>query len=314
MTVGVRSTWKLQHDVASLFPASNGTLSITPSGQELRRHARDDWNRRHPLLRVLLWGGLYVAATMIVLGTVGGVVAGAWQMLPMLAYGIPALFVFGLILVLVVSARNRKASDAFFTHYGGGRGLEVADVGAELLGIDIPLFALGDKRTVLRGVRGPVLDSRGIIAHYRYTDVSRDADGNTSETHYPFTVVALPLPDVVADRFPGVYMRTRVLGSGWFAGFGPHRSVQLDSSQLHDTYDLRVADEQDDIALFELMSTTFIQWLVDLPCIDDERVQFEKRGSYLVVFMRSHPEEAELLDALVDAAAVIYQRYCDEHM
>ena len=117
------------------------------------------------------------------------------------------------------------------------------------------------------------------------------------------------LPEPVAARYLGVYMRKNTLSLGSLQDKLQHdRAVQLESAVFNKRYDLRVVDEQDDIALYELFSTPFVDHLAHTVF-----VQWEQVGPYLVVYRKGHTTDSDELDRLCKDSVDVFSRYCEEY-
>jgi hypothetical protein len=73
---------------------------------------------------------------------------------------------------------------------------------------------------------------------------------------------------------------------------------------FNELYDLRLATEQNELALRELLSPSFVAWFGEHPL----RPGFECRGGTLVVFIPGHEESADRFVLLMDAAREIARR------
>jgi hypothetical protein len=225
---------------------------------------------------------------------------------------VPELIVLGLFAVpiaIVLFFQHRAAQNAFFTTYASSRGLQVA--GSNAFAFSSPLMRRGDERKwphVLGGRIGQCSDAQ--IAWYTYTDITRTDDGEQRNDH-DFTLVSLRLPAPVASRFLGVYCRDRsLIGFGKLRdAFSSDRAVELESVAFHKRYDLRVADAQDDVALFELFNPTFIDTLTR----EVSSPQWEQVGPDLILFWDGHLQSSRELDAACDAAVHIHNRYLEEY-
>lgn len=223
---------------------------------------------------------------------------------------VPALVVlgFGLVPAVVVLVQQwSRASDSYWEAYASARGLRVSET--EHLAANVPLLRKGDKREVERTVRGPIGTGEGAIALYTYTEVTTDSEGRRQETDYDYTIVAYELPPAVAARFRGVYLRRSGLTLGALQDrFGHDRAVELESVEFNRCFDLRAVDEQDDIALYELFSPTFIDFVCRV-----KELGWEQVGASLVVFQKGHCQDTSELDALCGKAACVFRRYSEEH-
>ncbi len=207
---------------------------------------------------------------------------------------------------IVAMVQHGRASDDFFDRYAAARGL--VHVEDSHVDANVPLFSRGDKRKWGRVLDGTIAGQRAALAHYTYTDVSTDSEGNRSETDYDFTCVRFRLPDQVAARFAGVYCSPKKLGFGAIQDTLAHdRKVELESAEFAKKYTLRVVDSQDDVALYELFSTTFVHRLAT-----ELTAYWEQRGGDLVVWRTGHETEAADLDRMCLEAWHVLHRYQEE--
>lgn len=207
----------------------------------------------------------------------------------------------------VAAWQHRSASDDFFERYAAGRGLHHAEDAR--VDARVPLFTRGDERCWPRVLSGTIAHGSAELAHYTYTDVSYDSDGNRSETDHDFTVLWFRLPAPVAARFAGISCGPRQVSFGALQDrLQDDRKVELESSEFHKRYSLRVADSQDDIALFELLSTSFVHRLAT-----ELHVYWEQRGEDLLVWKKGHETEGADLDRMCLEGWHVLHRYLEEH-
>lgn len=212
-----------------------------------------------------------------------------------------------LIAGIVLYRAHSSASDDFFGRYATARGLVPSP--NPYVGAKVPLFRQGDKREWSRVLQGTIAGQPGSLAHYTYTTVTRDSEGNESETDHDYTVVHFPLPEHVAQRFVGVSLSPKSLSFGALQDKLAHdRKVELESAEFHKRYSLRVVDSQDDIALYELFSTTFVQTLSTTL-----QIYWEQRSGDLVVWRKGHETEAADLDRMCLEAWHVLHRYLEEY-
>lgn len=286
--------------VQQLFPAAPSNAIVPDSARALRR-AR--------LARLRVEHRFTVGALASI------AVAGIIMLAVVPIAGIAAIAACGLVALITHSYVSSQAENEFYRAYAAARGLreqEGMPVPAAL-----PILRRGTRRTFGNMLAGSLLGPEGQLGHYTYYTEHTDGDGNRSETPHPHTVLHVPLPDAVAARYPGVYGRRKGwLGGGrLFDGVLPDRAVETEYHDFNRTYALRVIDNQDDVALYELLSTTFLYSLASNPIfvVDDKRVQWEQEGRDLLVFVEARLATTTQLDGLVTAAALIYTRYCEEY-
>lgn len=202
--------------------------------------------------------------------------------------------------------QHASAADDFFDRYAAARGLRHHEPG--VIHAHVPLFAKGDRRRWPRVLEGRLLGQPAALGHYTYTTVTTDSDGGRTETDHHFTVLRLHLPEQVAARFAGVYLSPRGLSFGALQDRVAHdRAVRLESTEFTKRYSLRVVDEQDDIALFELFSPPFVHLLAT-----DVRIHWEQRRGDIVFWHSGHEHEAADLDTMCLHAWQVLSRYHEE--
>lgn len=284
----------------SLFPNAQADVASPARKSDVVAAERQAFATKHKTI-LLAWLGVSIVLTIVglVMNIIGGLVSAV------LLIAVPAL-----IMYLVIAHRARRA---YWRLYAQARGLHLAEDSG--IANSVPLLSRGDERKYPFLVSGAVGPTHATFGLYTYTEISHttDSDGNTTEsrTDYDFTLAAFELPAAVAQRYRGVYVRPRSVKLG-FGGlqdkFGHDREVRLESSEFQKKRELRVWDEQDDVALYELFSTTFIDGLNT-----DLDVYWEQVGQQLVVFRKKHIEVAAELDDLVADGLRVYQRYCEEY-
>lgn len=276
-----------------VFPDAPASLAV-PSGASslLKERLLGFGGEYATVIRLAL---LATAASALALGvlassTAGWVIAASTVMLT----------------VGIVFWQHSEALDDFFDRYSRARGLRHAE------GIDVPacvpLLRRGDERRFGRVLDGTIAGHAARLALYTYTEVSHDSEGDRSETDYDFTVLQFRLPQPVAARFAGVYCSPRGLSLGALQDRLAHdRKVELESSEFHRRYSLRVVDQQDDIALYELFSPPFVHRLAT-----ELHVHWEQCGEDLVVWRRGHECDAADLDRFCLEAWHVLHRYLEE--
>lgn len=276
-----------------LFPDAPADLSVPRDVRGLFRARMGTLGGDHRRLLLAGWlGALLVAAALMAGGNlvVAGMVAGAAVLLA----------------VGVALHQHGSAADDFFDRYAAARGLQHHEPGS--IHANVPLFGKGDKRRWPRVLEGRVLGQPAALGHYTYTTVTIDSEGNRSESNHHFTVLRLQLPQQVAERFAGVYLSPRALSLGALQDKVAHdRAVRLESTEFTRRYSLRVVDEQDDIALFELFSPPFVHRLAT-----DVRIHWEQRRGDIVFWHKGHEHEAADLDEMCLHAWQVLHRYHEE--
>jgi hypothetical protein len=277
-----------------LFPAATGAGG-PHSAAELRRH-----NVQQALAGR---GGMIAAYALAQIGLPLTALATTGSAFPTLLIGGVLL----LVPIVFFGLHAARAEKEFWRGYAAVRGLRHREGGR--LHAECPLYARGDEQRFENLLAGRIGPCHAVLAHFVAIDISRDNKGHKRRSETPFTVVHCELPPAVAQRFRGVYLRERGFSLGKLQDFFAHdRAVNLASAEFDRLYSLRVVDEQDDIALFELFSTTFVDDL-----IRTVHVTFEQRDADLVVYCRGRCNTADELDGLCAAAAFVATRYLEEH-
>lgn len=215
------------------------------------------------------------------------------------------------LLLVVVAAWQRASRDAeseFFTALAPTLGL--ASTAKTHYVATTPLLAAGDRQRYAHPMEGRLYGQQGgppvYVCHYTY-DTRHEGENVTVWKPHPFTICAIDLGHPVA-RFKGVYLRPRLSGLGldhdWLARGPKPRRIDLESAHFNELYDLRLAADQNELALRELLSPSFVMWLSEHPL----RPGFECRGGTLVVFVPGHEDSAGRFTLLLEAAREIARR------
>lgn len=278
-----------------LFPDAPADLHVPRDVRSLwLARLRDLWAARRTRFVTLLTLGLLAAAASVAVGLHG--LAGF------------VLVVLVAAAVTLLAVQHHRATSDFFVRYAAARGLQLHGRSAPPHA-QVPLLRRGDRRHCDRLLVGTIAGQDGTVAHYTYTVVTRDSEGRTSSTDHDFTLVCCTLPPAVAARYAGVYVASHKLSLGRLQDAMSHdRAVHLESADFERRYSLRVVDSQDDIALYELLSTTFVDELATTL-----EVTWEQVADQLVVYQKGLETEAADLDALVLRASLVLQRYLDEY-
>ena len=139
----------------------------------------------------------------------------------------------------------------------------------------------------------------------------QDSDGGTSvEERNRFSICVVDL-DSSLPYFHGIYLHPR---RGLFAPYSdwlgrtPVRSVEVESSQFVERYELRAASDQDDLLLRRLLSPSVVSWLANHPLAPG----FELKAGTLCLFVPHPLEDAGNLTYLIDAARYLAGRVAGE--
>jgi hypothetical protein len=223
------------------------------------------------------------------------------------AVGIGAIGLLVLFWLILLIVQNSKAKNDFFVAYARARGLNLATK-AGVPTSAVPLMRKGDKRTCNQAMHGTILGAPCTLANYTYTEVSTDSDGSRTESNYPYLILHVPLPPEVGARYAGVHLNPSGLTLGALQDkLAKDHAVQLESADFNKRYNLRAADSQDEVALYELFSPPFIEALTLGP-----KIHWQQVGTDLVIYRKKHETEARDLDAFVALAAPVVQRYREE--
>ncbi|MBC7460071.1 MAG: hypothetical protein H7287_01780 [Thermoleophilia bacterium] len=277
-----------------VFANAQDDVTMPASTSALRKlRMRRLWARHTTLFVVLL--GVTIVAAFVAL------VAGA----PVMSAAALGLALVAWLIVWGVQAS--RATTDYLTRYASTRGLNLAEDAA--VSASVPLFGRGDKREYERRFTGTIAGCPSALSHYTYTEVSTDSEGRRTETDHDYTTLEFPLPAAVAARFAGVYLSPSKWSFGTLQDKLSHdHRVELESVAFAKRYTLRVRDEQDEVALYELFSTTFIDRLST-----ELEVHWEQVGAALVLYRRKHEMDANDLDRFCLESWHVLQRYLEEH-
>jgi hypothetical protein len=262
--------------------------------------------RRDAYLRVSLrspWAiGVMIAATVYFV--VDGVAAQAWA----LVVGGPAVTALVIYVVAYLLARSRAATE-YFSELAPQLGLSYT-LRSDQVPLT-PLLSAGDSRQFRHSMEGPLLGKLGgppcMLCHYTYAN-RVDPDGELPITAgNSFTICAINV-GMPIWRFRGLYLRPRISGLGleddWLARSPKPERVALESTRFNETYEVRRSSDQDESALRELFSPSFIVWLTEHPL----KPGFECKAGTLVVFIRGHADTHGKFIMLLEAAREITRR------
>jgi hypothetical protein len=215
----------------------------------------------------------------------------------------------GLIVTMVVA--DNRAEGAFYDAFAESHGLTRQGSGS-LEGFT-PLLRKGDERKADQIFTGPLADGfEGTLALYTYTEVSRDSDGDRTETDYPFTLILTDLPETVA-HMPELRVQNKS-GFKMLEGFEDkfrrkHERVTLESEAMRDRYEIFVGKEQDPVWVRRLFSPTFIVWLTDSP---PKKFAFELVDGKLCAFVPKHRDSVEGFEEIMEAGCAVARRLREE--
>ncbi len=253
---------------------------------------------KKPWIWILIVGlSLAVAAGVaIFVAPIGGVIAG----------------VVGLILglICVYAYADHMAEEAFYDAYADSRGLTRSET---QLGGLTPFLRKGDSRQVEEMFTGKLSDRfEGSLALYKYTEESRDSDGNKTETDYPFTLVVLNLPET-STHLPELLVQRQSGFKSWEKLEDKFRGnlerVTLESEAMRDRYEIFVQKQQDPIWVRRLFSPSFIVWLTDTP---PQKFAFELVAGTLVCYVPKQRDNAKDLDEMITVGCAVARRLAEE--
>jgi hypothetical protein len=246
-----------------------------------------------------------LAVWTIVAGAVAGIAIGASSDKPLLALATLAGVALMIVGVAWVTA-DRVAARNFYWGFATSVGLNYANK-MELLPLT-PLLGAGDRRSVEHWMYGRLPgELSGGVGQLVWMVTERDRDGDrVVKERNRFTVCVVDL-EASLSLFHGVFLRGHrgVIApySEWLPRSHTH-SVELESTEFEEKYELRAADDQDEILLRRLLSPTLVNWLANHP-LD---LGFELKAGTLCVFVPRPLEDAGNITYLIDAARHLAQR------
>jgi len=249
------------------------------------------------------------AAYAMAFGSLAAFTVGAWQGSVLLMLGGPAAIVLGVAGIAWYFA-DRKAANDFYWGFASSVGLDYANQ-TSLLTLT-PLLGAGNRRHVEQWMHGRLPGNlSGGIGQLVWERVQKDSDGSTSvKERNRFTICVVDL-DPSLPYFRGVYLHPR---RGLFAPYSewlgrtPVRTVEVESSQFVERYELRAASDQEDLMLRRFFSPTVVSWLANHPLAPG----FELKAGTLCVFVPRPLEDAGNLTYLIDAARHLAGRVAGE--
>lgn len=182
-----------------------------------------------------------------------------------------------LTMAWVRASRRRDAARTI----AGRLGLQYSE-GDPLGVLDLPhrLFRKGDRRRIETTLHG-TLDGRSIVlCDFVFTETSRDAQGNTSQRDYRWSLCALAL----SWPLPWIEITPEGLGRRLLNVLGVGNDVQFESDEFNRAFTVLSRDR--DFA-FTLIDPAMIEWLT--ANADDCHIEIEGRD--LVLAVREIPWE-----------------------
>lgn len=142
------------------------------------------------------------------------------------------------------------------------------------------LFRKGDRQRIDTTVHGEIKGRQIALCDYVYTEVTRDAQGKTSQRDYRFSLCLLAL----AQSLPWIEVTPESLGRRFLNVIGVGNDVQFESDEFNREFKVLTADR--DFA-FTLIDPGMIEWL--LARVRD--CHLEIAGDQLVLATRELPWE-----------------------
>jgi hypothetical protein len=259
---------------------------------------------RSQLFRSYLGGRTAVYA--MALGASAAFTIGAWQSNLAIMLGGPAGVVAAVVAIAWFAA-DRAAALNFYWGFANSVGLSYAN-STHLLALT-PLLGAGDRRHVEHWMYGRLPGNlSGGIGQLVWERVRRDSDGDeVVKDSNRFTICTVDL-DASLPLFHGVFVHPR---RGLFAPYpdwvGRTRTLEVESSDFGERYELRIATDQDEILLRRLLSPTLVSWLAQHPLVPG----FELKAGTLCAFVPRPIEDAGNLTFLIDATVHLAGRVRD---
>ncbi|MDQ5895114.1 MAG: hypothetical protein QG596_1375 [Actinomycetota bacterium] len=219
--------------------------------------------------------------------------------------------VFLIVLLVIFMIADSRAEDAFYNSYCESHGLTRIDNPS--IGGLTPLLRKGDERETDEMFHGELAPGiNGDLVLFTYTEVSRDSDGDRQETNYPFTLVHVEMPEIVA-HLPELRVQGK-FGFKFLEGFedkfrGDHERVTLESEAMGDRYEIFVRKEQDPVWVRRLFSPSFIVWLTESP---PKSFAFEVEDGHLIAFISKHMDDVEGLEEVTRVGTFVAERLLTE--
>jgi hypothetical protein len=250
----------------------------------------------------------------LVLGAICPFLLGAYIRAPQLMVLAPATVATS-VLAIAAFVADRRAKINFFSAFAARSGLEYVerwDIPAFT-----PLLGAGTDRWCEHWMMGQVVREPALSGGLGYFVYERRSEsegsagrvGHTTE-HTSLTICAVDIEPSL-PLFKGVYLRPHrsffELKRDWLAG-ARTRKVELESIAFAQKYELRIADDQDELLLRQLLSPSLVEWLAQHPLAPG----FELRAGMLVVFLPRALDDAGNLTFLLDTAGEIARRVVAE--
>lgn len=217
------------------------------------------------------------------------------------------VFLLGLLVIFFIA--DSRAEDAFYDSYCATHGL--TRVSSPYIGELTPLLRKGDKSktdAMFQGELAPGIN--GSLVLYTYTEVSRDSDGDETETDYPFTLVHVEMPEIVS-HLPRLTVENA--GFKFFDKledkFSGHERVTLESEAFHKRYEVFVDKGQDQVWVRRLFSPTWIVWLTEQT---PKGFAFELENGNLIAYIPKHRDDVAGLESMTEVSTDVAARLLKE--
>jgi len=223
-----------------------------------------------------------------------------------------------LVVLFVLAGAGARARKDFFAYFARTRRFSYCDE-AEVRPLT-PLLRAGDRRQFAHYMEGPLPPAAAglgcALTHYTFEVERHDDDGRHWESH-PFTICVVEL-ECAIQRFSDFFLCSRGEIPGrlgrllddeacWIPHSASH-ALELESSAFADRFELRTRSAQNEIALRQLFSPSFIVWLATHPLAP----KFEYSAGTVVLYLDGHIDDGGKLDFFLEAAAQIAGRITAE--
>jgi hypothetical protein len=246
--------------------------------------------------RIAFWALVAGVAASFVIGAVK-------HALPVMVGGpvVTAILVAGVAFFMA----DHVAAERFYQSFAGELGLAYS--GRRILPALTPLLGAGDRRHAdhwMEGTFAGDLPLQGGLGHFTWEELESERDKNgvlreeVKERHTA-TICGVGL-DQSLSRFRGIYLRPRQgllgLGDNWLPK-SLTRKIEVESAAFTERYELRIADDMDEMHARQLLSPTLVSWLAEHPLTPG----FELKAGTLVVYTMRELQDSGNLTFLIDA-------------
>lgn len=231
---------------------------------------------------------------LLVVVPCAALVLGASQQATGFAIGAP-IVVLGLLLGGGYAWADHAARREVVCTFAAARGLTFLDR------IDppsiTPLLRAGDERKMTCAMTGTTEGMDVLLAHFTYTDVTHDADGDRQETNHTFTVATTGVePTMLA--MPTLHLRPRGFmdfGSGWLKTGGLAK-CETESLAFNERFKAWHREDQDAMVLRRLLDPSNVDRLANHPL----KFGVELTAGQLLVYTEGHAGDSGELAALLE--------------